>query len=212
MATIMHQGGWMMWPLLALSLVAVAVICERMMFYGGLGFPAAGQNGTLAAALANRDITILQAALPVSHPVLGGYFGELDRFIRSGEGAGRAEAHGVLDIFAEEIAGRLDRRLPLLGVIVRAAPLMGLLGTVLGMINTFSRLAATQGGVDLMTLADGIWQALITTATGLVIAIPALLAQYWFISRKRRVLDALYRLSASVFALADTAEEGGHGA
>lgn len=200
----------MMWPLLALSVVAVAVFCERAMFYGGLGFPSGEHDAALHAALAGRDAGILEAALPAVHPVFGRYFEELGRFSRSRAANVRAQAHDVLDILAQEISGRLDARLPLLGVIIRAAPLMGLLGTVLGMINTFSRLAETRGGMDLTILADGIWQALITTAAGLVIAIPVLLAQYWFISRKRRILDALYRFSSAVFVLGDDTGGSGH--
>lgn len=210
MTTIMQQGGWVMWPLLALSVLALAITCERAMFYANLGLPSAKQDKALNAALAGRDANALDAVLPVSHSVFGPYFGELLRACRNdGGGNSAARNQEVLDIFAQEIASRLDSRLPLLGVIVRAAPLLGLLGTVLGMINTFSRLAATQGGVDLMVLADGIWQALLTTAAGLIIAIPVLLVQYWFLSRKKRALDALYRMTSAVFALCG--EPGGDG-
>ena len=210
MTTIMQQGGWMMWPLFALSVLALAVMCERAMFYGGLGFPSTKLNAALNAALADRDVTALDAALPVDHAVFGRYFEELQRMCRESGAEDPGQTQDVLDILAQEITGRLDARLPLLGVIVRAAPLMGLLGTVLGMINTFSRLAATQGGVDLMVLAEGIWQALLTTAAGLIIAIPVLLVQYWFISRKRRAMDALYRLSGAVFVLCPASGENRH--
>ena len=212
MTAIFQQGGWMMWPLFALSVLALAVICERVMFYGGLGFPSATQNNALDAAIAGRDLTVLEAALPADHPVFGRYFTELRRLCRGNGKEASEQTQEVLDILAQEITGRLDTRLPLLGVIVRAAPLMGLLGTVLGMINTFSRLAATQGGVDLMVLAEGIWQALLTTAAGLVIAIPVLLVQYCFISRKRCIIDALHRLSSAVFVLCAAPRESGHDA
>lgn len=208
MGTIMQQGGWVMWPLLALSVLALAIICERAMFYACLRFPSVKQGKALNAALAGRDLSALDAVLPVSHPVFGSYFGELRR-IRRDSGGDAVQNQEALDIFAQEIAGRLDSRLPLLGVIVRAAPLLGLLGTVLGMIKTFSRLAATRGGVDLMVLADGIWQALLTTAAGLIIAIPVLLVQYWFLSRKKRVIDALYRMTSAVFALCGDHGENG---
>jgi biopolymer transport protein ExbB len=202
MATLFQQGGWMMWPLLALSVLALTVICERALFYGSLGFPLARQDEIFHMALINRDVKAIGTLLPVSDPVFGPYFGELRKFChQDGSGGGNEEA---LDILSQEIANRLDARLPLLGIIVRVAPLMGLLGTVLGMINTFSRLAQTQGGVDLMVLAEGIWQALLTTAAGLFIAIPALLIQHGFISRKKHVFNALYRTSSAVFALCAT--------
>jgi biopolymer transport protein ExbB len=140
MATVFQQGGWMMWPLLALSVLALAIIFERAMFYGSLGFPAAKQDEMLHAVLRDRDAHAIGRLLPLSDPVFGPYFGELRKFCaRDGDGIpGSQEA---LDIFSQEIASRLNARLPLLGVIVRVAPLMGLLGTVFGMINTFSRLA-----------------------------------------------------------------------
>ena len=190
-----------MWPLLALSVLAVAVICERAMFYGSLGFPSSKLGRALNEALSSRNREALDAVLPVTHPIFGRYFGELRRIGCQKDAESTDRTQEVLDIFAQEIAARLDSRLPLLGVIVRVAPLIGLFGTVIGMINTFSRLAATQGGVDLMVLADGIWQALLTTAAGLTIAIPALLIQYWFLARKKRVIEALYRMTSAVFAL-----------
>jgi biopolymer transport protein ExbB len=201
----------MMWPLLALSVLALTIICERAMFYGSLGFPLARQDEIFHAALVNRDVKAIDALLPASDPVFGPYFRELRKFSHQGSD-GIAGSEEALDILSQEIATRLDARLPLLGVIVRAAPLMGLLGTVLGMINTFSRLAQTQGGVDLMVLAEGIWQALLTTAAGLFIAIPVLLIQHGFISRKKHVFNALYRISSAVFALCAKSEEHVHAA
>ncbi len=212
MTAIFQLGGWVMWPLLALSILSLAVFCERIMFYGGLGFPSAAHDKALDAALTERSTHALDALLPVSHPVFGPYFGELRRICRQPGAAQDASGREILDIFAQEITGRLDSRLPLLGVIARAAPLLGLLGTVLGMINTFSRLAATQGGVDLMMLSEGIWQALLTTAAGLIIAIPVLLVQYGFLSRKKRVIEALSRVTSAAFVLYGEAEERGRAA
>jgi biopolymer transport protein ExbB len=212
MATIFQQGGWMMWPLLALSVLALAIICERGMFFGGLGFPSTKLSREFSAALFARDAEALDAVLPVSHPVFGPYFAELRRISRHGGVEQGIRHQEILDILAQEIKDSLDSRLPALGVIVRAAPLMGLLGTVFGMIETLSYLAAVEGGVDLKGLAGGIWQALLTTAAGLIVAIPVLLVQSWFLSRKKRVMDALYRMTGAVFTLCTAAEERGHGA
>ena len=75
---------------------------------------------------------------------------------------------------------------------------MGLLGTILGMINTFSRIAESASGVDMTMLAGGIWQALLTTAAGLCIAIPALFFLSFFQNRVRRVADALNKAGNAV--------------
>ena len=69
MAIIFQQGGWMMWPLLALSVLALAIICERFIFYGSLGFPSTEQSKAFYIALAGRDAEALDTLLPVSHPV-----------------------------------------------------------------------------------------------------------------------------------------------
>ena len=71
-------------------------------------------------------------------------------------------------------AARMMRRIDYLSVIGNIAPMIGLLGTVTGMVSAFSQVAATQGGAGAGELADGIYQALVTTVGGLLVAIPAL--------------------------------------
>ena len=78
---------------------------------------------------------------------------------------------------------------------------MGLLGTVLGMISTFSEIANAQAGVNMNQLAGGIWQALITTAAGLVIAIPALFFLHHFQSRVNSVASALSEAANAMLSL-----------
>jgi biopolymer transport protein ExbB len=81
--------------------------------------------------------------------------------------------------------------LGLLAAIARLAPLMGLLGTVSGMITIFSRMAHASGGVDLSMLADGIWQALLNTASGLSIAIFVQFSLAFFHGRLKSVAAML---------------------
>jgi biopolymer transport protein ExbB len=81
---------------------------------------------------------------------------------------------------AKEIIMINERRLSVLASIAAIAPLFGLFGTVLGMIEVFQRLAALGGRADVALLSDGIWVALITTAFGLFVAIPSLLAHHYF--------------------------------
>ena len=92
----------------------------------------------------------------------------------------------------------LDRRVVFLGLSARVSPLLGLLGTVFGMIQTFSRLATTAGVVDMTPLADGIWQALLTTAAGLIIAVPAVVAHQGFLRWEDRTSFRLGRLARLV--------------
>ena len=113
--------------------------------------------------------------------------------------ADRAKAEGVdpghreriLEIRAEDVVRTLEKRLSLMAVLARLAPLLGLLGTILGMIATFAHIADSSSGINMTLLASGIWQALLTTAAGLSIAIPSLLALHWFRQRVSDIADAL---------------------
>ncbi len=98
----------------------------------------------------------------------------------------------------------MTERLRLLDMVVQAAPMLGLLGTVVGMIQAFGALAVTQGAVDPTTLADGIYTALTTTAVGLAIALFAFFIATWFearIDRERNMIEAL--ISAAIHGRVD---------
>ena len=94
---------------------------------------------------------------------------------------------------------KLAERMRALDLVVQAAPMLGLLGTVVGMIDAFSVLAVTDGAVDQTLLASGIYTALITTAAGLTIALIALFIANWLegrIDRERNMMEAL--MSAAI--------------
>jgi biopolymer transport protein ExbB len=74
----------------------------------------------------------------------------------------------------------MENHLPILTAIAQSAPLLGLLGTVTGMIEAFRQIESRHGAVEAALLAGGIWEALLTTAFGLIVAIPTLFAQHWF--------------------------------
>jgi biopolymer transport protein ExbB len=78
---------------------------------------------------------------------------------------------------------RLHKRLHILELIGRLAPLMGLLGTVLGMVAAFRQVAGAKGVIDPSMLAGGIWEALISTVAGLCVAIPAMILHHFFEDR-----------------------------
>ncbi len=93
---------------------------------------------------------------------------------------GRERACALAEEAAIEGLARLSRHLPLLDAIVQAAPMLGLLGTVFGMIEVFFTMSGTQGAIDPALLSAGIFAALITTAAGLVAAIPFFFAAAYF--------------------------------
>ena len=99
---------------------------------------------------------------------------------------------------------QMSRHIRLLELIAMISPLLGLLGTVLGMIQSFQELALAEGAANASVLAGGIWQALLTTAAGLIVAIPAAIAATLL---SARVETAAQRIEATVgrlFAIEDT--------
>lgn len=189
--TWFDQGGVLMWPLLALSVATLAVMFDRAVAFTTFRLADAETEHALLAArggdgAAARARVAAQAPelLPLAEALLA------DGTI--------LERERTAAIAVEETVRRLDSRLGLLAISGRVAPLIGLLGTVFGMIQTFSRLADSEGALDMTMLAGGIWQALLTTAAGLVIAIPAVAAHQSFLRREEAIAFALSRLANRV--------------
>jgi len=163
--SLIQQGGIMMWPLILLSIPALGILIERFIFF--LSHPFPFSNGRLSP----EELEEQNLFLP--------FFDSLSSGIPAEEKEEKAT------LAAKEILYAFGRRLDFLSTVATAAPLLGLLGTVVGMVQAFSKLAGAHGAMDISLLADGIWHALLTTAAGLVVAIPSLMAHQWFCSRTR---------------------------
>ena len=178
MLEVFIAGGWLMWPILLCSIVGLAICVER--FY----------------TLNPRKIAPPHLLATVWKQLKAG---ELDaerlRHLKKASPLGRILAAGLgnayhgRDVMKESIqeaAGHvihdLERYLNTLGTIAAVSPLLGLLGTVFGMITVFAEIMA-QGTGNASALAGGISQALITTAAGLTVAIPALVMHRYFVGR-----------------------------
>ncbi|WP_207261460.1 MotA/TolQ/ExbB proton channel family protein [Desulfovibrio sp. Huiquan2017] len=193
---ILQQGGVMMWPLLVLSVAALAVILERFVVFTTSRFPSPSTLDGLLETFRTqgRDAAALKGA--ETAPAFGAFFQAC--FSESGNGR-----EAAIQSAGDDILFRFNARLDFLSTAAATAPLMGLLGTVLGMINAFSRLSSS-GDVDITVLAGGIWQALLTTAAGLCIAIPAVLAHRWFCREYDKIAHAMQH-TARLAAIRDTA-------
>ncbi len=188
MYALIEAGGPVMWPLIILSIAILAVILDRTFAFLAVSLP----DGEMERALIDASDTDRPSALAKA----GETFPALhDAFTAMAEEGRAVEKETRVTLAIEGIVHGLDRRVGFLGMAGRIAPLLGLLGTIIGMIATFSQLASTEGAVDMTLLADGIWQALLTTATGLTIAIPAVVAQLAFQRREERIAYALARLA-----------------
>lgn len=181
MLAILEAAGWPIWPLVACSVVALALVIERSW--------ALRTKRVVPAALLDEVLLLTRHSLPApevlerlaSHSELGSVLanglraatvdprGGEPALRQAFEGAGRASVH------------RLERYLDALGTIASAAPLLGLLGTVVGMIEIFG--AQAPGSGNPQQLAHGISIALYNTAFGLIVAIPALMFHRYFRAR-----------------------------
>lgn len=108
------------------------------------------------------------------------------------------EAEHKLVRYATFYVRNLEQRLNWLAIIGNIAPLLGLLGTVTGMIKVFMGIQNMQGQVNPSALAGGIWEALITTAAGLIVAIPTIIAYHYFEDRIDDITGALKELISDI--------------
>jgi biopolymer transport protein ExbB len=171
MLEIVQAGGWLMLPIVACSVVAVAIVLERL-------WTLQRKRVLPADVPAQAWEWIRQNQLDAKHVELVRQSSPLGQVLA----AGLAHRHSPRDVMKEAIedSGRhvvhdLERYLNPLGTIAAISPLLGLLGTVSGMIRAFTAITA-QGVGNPTVLAGGISEALITTAAGLTVAIPSLIA------------------------------------
>jgi biopolymer transport protein ExbB len=162
------QGGWCMVPLALVALMIYVSAVNLLLYFRRHG---------------RQKFTEDDCAAWVLHPERAG--GDLEQIVRY-TSQEATSLDDIQDRFAEVMAAKLpevDRRLVWLNVLVAAAPLLGLLGTVLGMLKTFQAIA-TGGGKTADMIARGISEALITTEVGLLVALPGLM--FIYLVRRRR--------------------------
>jgi len=191
-AEIFTRGGPLMWPLLALSLVSIALIIERAIFW--LGLHRRGRDqwiADLADRLREGDDAGARAIVASDRS----FYASVGSALLS------TPAH---DGLAVEMVERYRRHFERFGVtlstIITAAPLLGILGTVTGIIQSFELLGQTRNIADIESIAVGIAQALITTAFGLVVALVALFPYMIFRAQADRVVGSIERLAAARLA------------
>lgn len=162
------RGGPVVWILAVYSLIGLAVVLDRyFLFLRQRKLPTefrAGLNRILDKAdvltqikdLKGPEARIIQAVVDAKHQ-------------------GVKDLHGVGTRIRSDEMQRMETGLPTLGLLGNTAPLLGLLGTITGMIKAFMVIEQAGGKVDAQALAGGIWEAMITTGVGLAVAIPLLI-------------------------------------
>jgi len=154
---LMNKGGPVMWVLLGYSVIAVAIVVERLLYFYLL--PKASRR--LESLTGSQDKRISPEAAIAS-------------------GVKQAASEGVKDLarvasrIGSEQLARMETGLRTLAWLGNTAPLLGLFGTITGMIKAFQVIEQAGGKVDAQMLAGGIWEAMVTTGAGLAVAIPVL--------------------------------------
>jgi len=183
--SIIQAAGWPIWPLILCSILALAFIVER--------FISLKNSRVLGSGLVDEAIGISRTAVPApetvnqlaQHSALGEVLAAGWRAINNNPRCSPDEMRAAMEAAGRTVTHRLERYLPALATIASAAPLLGLLGTVIGMIEIFGSQApsgALSGG-NPAQLAHGISVALYNTAFGLIVAIPALIFWRYFRAR-----------------------------
>ncbi len=181
--SIIQAAGWPIWPLILCSVVALALIIERLFHLR--------ENLVAPPRLLDEVVGVMRQHLPSadvvskleSNSVLGSVLAEGIRAVAQDPRLAEDALRQVFENAGRRAVHTLERYLSTLGTIASAAPLLGLLGTVIGMIEIFGSQAPGSGASNPQLLAHGISMALYNTAFGLMIAIPALMCYRYFRAR-----------------------------
>lgn len=191
---LLERGGPVIWVIAALSLFTLTLILWKTLRLARLGV----WGGQLAKDVVDQ----FRASGRVPEAGKGGLRYRVARHAMQSvtdPSLDDSEAREETERFARRLLTEARTGLRALDVIATVAPLLGLLGTVLGMIDAFQALQETGAQADPAALAGGIWEALLTTAAGMAVAIPAALALAWFESLVDRVAADIEDLSTRVF-------------
>lgn len=193
---LFQAGGLMMYPLMLCSIIVVAIFIERVRYYKANRSDVENLAKILPDYLKKGDIEGIKSAL-VSD---GGIPADVILQAVNAAGSG-ARQSAIVEGAAVHAAGLLKNYLNYLDVIVTLSPLMGLLGTVVGMIGSFNVLSTADGQPFAVT--GGVAEALVCTATGLFVAIIALIAYTYLSQQVSHFISSIEKLSSLYLAIAE---------
>ncbi len=203
MIELFRSGGYVMYPILLCSILFVAILIERLFHLHRAQINTnefvAGIRNILKKGNIAEAVSICEDTPgPVAHVIKAGIM-KHDR--------PKAEIREAIDDAALHEVPRLEKNLVVLATIAHISPLLGLFGTVLGMIQVFDKIKKLAGHTDPVQLAGGIGQALITTAAGLAVAIPVFVAYNYLVSRVGALVWDMERTATEVVDLLTETEQ-----
>ncbi len=198
MLELLTAGGWLIWPILLCSIASLAIIIEKFRHLGEDRVMPPGVYDRIEKLIQDKKLTNAHLVTLADQSPLGSIFATAisQAHLRKSELKATVEDSGRHQIH------EMEKYLNTLGSIAAITPLLGLLGTVVGMIKVFAAITIVGVGQP-QELAEGISQALITTATGLTVAIPSLLFYRHFKSRIQSLSIDMEREVLRLFSLID---------
>lgn len=206
LAQLMHMGGWLMYVLAALSVLGLALIVYYAMVLRARNIAPTAQALRLRELLKERrgrDARELCAQQPTALAAVAA--AGLD-FLKENPAARSGMLKEVMESEGARQSGRMQNMIHYLLDLSAVAPMVGLLGTVIGMLKAFNSVAFDLAKARPMELAAGVGQALITTIAGLIVAIPAMMAYSWFRGRVIKLTGRLEGAATDLLAILENKE------
>jgi len=188
---ILDKGGPVVWILLGYSIIALAIVMERYLHFLRMGRLSQDFIFKLQEALSKNKLSSLLSGLRGPEAAVIG-------------GLHQAYQQGVQDLvrtatrIGSQELQRMERGFRTLGLLGDTAPLLGLFGTITGMIKAFMVIEQAGGKVDAQALASGIWEAMVTTGVGLAVALPILFLLHWLESLAAQRTNAMHHYASLV--------------
>jgi len=194
LANLLLLGGPMIWLILAAGAVALTVFVQRVLHYHRAQINSMEFLNGVRTVL-KRDNVVEAISICDATP---GPVARLVKVAILNRDRGREGVRESLEEAGLMEVPPLEDKLNLLATIAQIAPLLGLLGTVLGFIRIFSQLQAHGPGAHLEALAGGVWQALLCTAAGLALAIPCYAGYNYLVNRVNAIVLDMERAAAEI--------------
>lgn len=179
MLAFLSKGGLLVVPILMCSVLALAIFVERLIRFARMRSRGAGLASKTVSLIHQGDSEAAERLARESNSPMG-------RVLTRALGVRNQERKTVETVIAhstEEEVRKLSAYIQALATIGNIAPLLGLLGTVIGMIKAFMVIQQMGGKVNAAVLAGGIWEAMLTTALGLAVALPTMVAHSYLLAR-----------------------------
>jgi biopolymer transport protein ExbB len=194
MIDYIQKGGLLMWPILICSVISIAVFAERLLYLHRTTIHVGEFLQGLSNLIKRRNFAeALHETAGTPGPVARVIHTALIR-----HDAPRTELREIVQEAGQLEVPKLERFLGVLATLAYLTPLLGLLGTVAGMIDTFAALNATGGYASVAELSAGIYKSLLTTAAGLVVATPTFVAYSYLSSRVNALMHDMERAGIEV--------------